>query len=271
MEPPPPPPPPAPPTFPSPAPPALRLAPNATLHYIPVPKTGSEATRRFLGRFDEVFHHIGTHKMNVGLPRIERPWDEAKSVRVATWRDPVERFLSTLRALLESGPAGPNAHPSDRPYNTILPIPFNRTMDALVADRAAMQKLAAGAGSGHFLPQHRFLLSRDRCLTVHFLVDFRHLQTALPALASWLGLTVRHPGWIAKPFERVNDVTRGEHEYTVEQPTRNLLLESYAGDYTLHDQAILGDHRACRPHRALAHVRVCTPWCQPRPVASSPQ
>jgi hypothetical protein len=139
MEPPPPPPPPAPPTFPSPAPPALRLAPNATLHYIPVPKTGSEATRRFLGRFDEVFHHIGTHKMNVGLPRIERPWDEAKSVRVATWRDPVERFLSTLRALLESGPAGPNAHPTDRPYNDILPRPFNRTMDALVADRAAMR------------------------------------------------------------------------------------------------------------------------------------
>ena len=267
MEPPPPPPPPAPPTFPSPAPPALRLAPNATLRYIPVPKTGSEATRRFLGRFDEVFHHIGTHKMNVGLPRIERSWDEAKSVRVATWRDPVERFLSTLHAILD----GPNAHPNDRPYNDILPIPFNRTMDALVADRAAMRKLTAGAGSGHFLPQHRFLLSRDRCLTVHFLVDFRHLQTALPALASWLGLSVHHTGWIAKPFERVNDVKRGEHEYKIAEQTRILLLDSYEGDYTLHDEAILGDHRACRPHRALAHVRVCTPWCEPRPVASSPQ
>ena len=245
----------------------LRLAPNATLRYLPVPKTGSEATRRFLSRFNEVYHHIGTHKMNVGLPRIRLPWNEADSVRVATWRDPVERFLSTLHAILD----GPNAHPNDRPYNDILPIPFNRTMDAVVADREAMRKLTAGAGSGHFLPQHRFLLSRDRCLTVHFLVDFRHLQTALPALTTWLGLSVHHTGWIAKPFERVNDIKRGEHEYKIAEQTRILLLDSYEGDYALHDAAILGDHNACRPHAELAHVRVCTPWCEPRPVASSPQ
>ena len=86
---------------PPPPPTPLRLAPNATLRYLPVPKTGSEATRRFLGRFNEVYYHIGTHKMNVGLPRIRLPWNEADSVRVATWRDPVERFLSTLHAILD--------------------------------------------------------------------------------------------------------------------------------------------------------------------------
>lgn len=235
------------------------LASNATLRYLPVPKTGSEATRRFLSRFDNVTHRIGTHHNNVGLPKIEEPWHRAASVRFATVRDPVERFMSTLRAIVD----GPNAHPNDKPYNWLLPRPMNRSVDELLRDKTAMHRLVDGAGSGHFLPQHRFLQTKAGCLTVHFLIEFEHLQTALPAFASWMRLPERNVqrfGSLNRPFQRVNDPVPGFHYYNTKPRTRKLLEEYYAKDLALLEQ-LLGSEAPCRRHLKLEHVFVCSPWC----------
>ena len=80
---------------------------SRSLHYIPVPKSGSESTEGTL--FGLALNHScyvrsGPHKMSLSARPITYPWltgaPLGSDLVIGTLREPEERFLSTFEAFL---------------------------------------------------------------------------------------------------------------------------------------------------------------------------
>ena len=187
------------------------------LHYIPIPKTASESTKRLLasspiaGRYRDVaacrgktlcYVNPGTHEMNSALPPVHpatplpfsSAWwhfahvshcsvdsrhrgQEGNVVRFATIRDPYDRFLSTFVADAQAGRLRPFGIPRTPP---------GRALDAdprpLLANRTAMRQLLGGAVQQHYLPASGFLVDAREDARVHVLLRFSHLAEDFGAM-----------------------------------------------------------------------------------------
>ena len=206
------------------------------IHYIPIPKTGSESTKNMLGSF-ACWKRPGTHKMNLGLHKIEHVWMNSTVIRIATFRDPVERFVSTYTALRNS-----KLTRSDQDY---IPL-ISKDINSLVNNFTAMKLLMNGMGSGHFIPIFKFLLTKN-CLTSHFIVNFTYINefTHLVTDVFETNLTLK----------RVNDPIPGLHNYYKSEYVSFHIKKYYREDFLLHRKL----HTIC--DHSYHHILVCKPQC----------
>jgi len=244
------------------------------LHFIPIPKTGSEATKRILSSssvtaqnhpdkcINKTFCFIppGTHEMNTHLPRLHddmplptsRAWFEfahvagcstARNVlRIATIRNPYERFVSTfshnekLGALVPYGiPKGcVPAHspslafsPPALAFSHLLSPSLSRSTsnpEALLRNRSAMADLISGRPlHRHFLPAVEFVAAAPAGSLVHVLLRYAHLEADFNLLlrsmrkrSPWPLLPAEGRGRVAERVSfgaHTNDPITGVHDY----------------------------------------------------------
>jgi hypothetical protein len=174
--------------------------------------------------------------MNLGLQPIENVWMNSTVIRIATFRDPVERFVSTYTALRKK-----KLTRSDRDY---IPL-ISKDINSLVNNFTAIKLLMNGMGSGHFIPIYKFLLTKN-CLTSHFIVNFSYINelTQLVTDVFETNLTLK----------RVNDPIPGLHNYKSEHVSFHI-KEYYREDFLLHRKL----HTICDHN--YHHVLVCKPQC----------
>ena len=175
--------------------------------------------------------------MNLRITQIKDTWINSTIIRIATFRDPIERFVSTYDALRKM-----RLVRSDREY-----LPFiSKNIESLVKNNTAMKILQNGIGSGHFIPSHKFLLSK-KCLTSHFLVNFKNLND--------LSLLIKELFQHNATLRRINDPTPGRHLYNISDDVRVHIAKHYEKDFILYEKLkTLCSYK-------FKSMLVCKPYC----------
>ena len=123
-----------------------------SLHYIPVPKSGSESTKGTL--FSLALNHScyvrsGPHKMSLSARPISYPWLTGAPLGgdlvIGTFREPEERFLSTFEAFLGKKHSVQKLNKADAAFFASPQIPKNATADELLHHPIAMPFLTSVA------------------------------------------------------------------------------------------------------------------------------
>lgn len=264
------------------------------IHYLPIPKTASEATKTHLGASElattwglrtvhgelvrsqvsvapgvapcgnRTFCFIsgGTHVQNIhrpptadgpSLPLASSPtwWREAHHpkrcddagysrledytnlLRIATVRNPYERFLSSFAVDEREGRLKPFGVRQRRPTQ---PFDISSALSVLRNDSAMVRLLSDG--NEHFTPAHAFIVGDRGEARAHILLRYAHLEDdlndalrVLRSRAPRANLPRVSPSWPSLNFSRrVNDQERGEHDYMRQldaQPEVMALIERW--------------------------------------------
>ena len=213
-----------------------------SLHYIPVPKSGSESTKGTL--FGLALNHScyvrsGPHKMSLSARPISYPWLTGAPLGgdlvIGTLREPEERFLSTFEAFLGKKHSVQKLNKADAAFFASPQIPKNATADELLHHPVAMPFLTSvatcrGSCAGHFLSSTRYLTHGcGNAPTAHLLLRFDRLGDDLTAVLGTLGETVRSVSHVNDPGAQNH--THANRVGMLNASSRALLRRYYRDDF----------------------------------------
>ena len=261
-----------------------------SLHYIPVPKSGSESTKGTL--FSLALNHScyvrsGPHKMSLSARPISYPWLTGAPLGgdlvIGTLREPEERFLSTFEAFLGKQHSVQKLNKADAAFFASPQIPKNATADELLHHPIAMPFLTSvatcrGSCAGHFLSSTRYLTHGcGNAPTAHLLLRFDRLGDDLTAVLGTLGETVRS-------VSHVNDPGAQNHSHAnrvgmLNASSRALLRRYYRDDFDAYHRrrgSWTANYCEVIPDGPLAGIQRCapppqTPACESEKAAPTPR
>lgn len=188
-------------------------------------------------------------------PPIGENWSNTSLIRVATIRDPYDRFLSTLNSLqnaIRANRLGP-----DRPYLSFFNA--NTTALELLQNKTSIQVLMQGLGSGHFLPMDTFVRSRQtphfynsERWGVHFLMNF----SVLPTILSDVYTKITEKRVVSPNSKHVSS------SYIRNKVINELIRKFYAIDTDMYEQLSNDTHPYCKKDSHIRGLWICSTTLQ---------
>jgi hypothetical protein len=177
-------------------------------------------------------------------------WTNTTLIRVATIRDPYDRFLSTLNSLqnaIRANRLGP-----DRPYLSFFNV--NTTALELLQNKTSMQALIQGLASGHFLPMNTFVRPRhtpqfynSELWSVHFLMNF----STLPTILSDTYTKITGKKVVSLNSKHVSST------YIRNEAINELIRKFYAIDTEMYEQLSNNTHPHCKKDLNVRGLWMC--------------